>query len=121
MYFTACSVAMSTEVASVDEPDPSVKSEHIASSDRHVIGSPEWLDYMTDRSERGDAQAHFSLGQYHYEKKEYTKALSYFNMADNKGNIQATYQLAVMYYDGLGVTENQVCVKCFFVIHCIFL
>ena len=105
---------MSTEVkvTSVDndaeQTDPSTKTEETESTDSHVIGSPGWLDFMTDRSERGDAHAHFSLGHYHYEKKEYTKALAYFNMADNKGNIQATYQLAVMYYDGLGVAENQV-------------
>lgn len=112
-------VAMSTEVRvahdSAERPEPSVKSEDTSSTGKHVTGSPEWFDYMTDRSERGDAQARFSLGQYHYERKEYTIALSYFNMADNKGNIQATYQLAVMYYDGLGVAENQVCVvDCYF-------
>lgn len=88
------------------QPDPSAETE---SNGSHVMGTPAWLDYMTDRSERGDAQAHFSLGQYHYERKEYTKALEYFNMADDKENIQATYQLAVMHYDGLGVAENQVC------------
>ena len=106
---------MSTKVtnAPVDDSaaDPSVSNTNEnESTGSHMISSPQWLDYMTDRSERGDSQAHFSLGQYYYEKKEYTKALSYFNMADNKGNIQATYQLAVMYYDGLGVAENQVCV-----------
>ena len=107
---------MSTEVtnAPVDnsvaeqQEDPSANNSENESTGCHVTGTSQWLDYMTDRSERGDSQAHFSLGQYHYEKKEYTKALSYFNMSDNKGNIQATYQLAVMYYDGLGVAENQV-------------
>ena len=115
---------MSTEVTSApldssvaEQPvDPSANDNKSTGS--HVIGSPQWLDYMTDRSERGDSQAHFSLGQYHYEKKDYTKALSYFNMADNKGNIQATYQLAVMYYDGLGVAENQVC-TCYCVCVCV--
>ena len=124
MYLQLATVAMSTEVetevrvGSVDndaeQTNPSANTEETESTGSHVMGSPGWLDYMTDRSERGDAQAHFSLGQYHYEKKEYTKALAYFNMADNKGNIQATYQLAVMYYDGLGVVENQVRTsKCF--------
>ena len=117
-------VAMSTEVtnapldssgSAAEQPvDPSANDNNEnESTGSREIGSPQWLDYMTDRSERGDSQAHFSLGQYHYEKKDYTKALSYFNMADNKGNIQATYQLAVMYYDGLGVVENQVCARDF--------
>ena len=116
---------MSTEVTvvPVDNSETPEQSNPSAETGRHVIGSPEWLDYMRDRSERGDFQAHFSLGQHHYEKKEYTKALSYFNMADNKGNIQATYQLAVMYYDGLGVPENHVslCVyiSLYLCIHCI--
>ena len=115
---------MSTEVTvapadnlSTEQPNSSQDNKEDESSGGHVIGGPEWLDFMTDRSERGDSQAHFSLGQYHYEKKDYTKALSYFNMADNKGNIQATYQLAVMYYDGLGVTENHVRV-CMYVYLC---
>jgi len=76
----------------------------------NVIGGQEWLDYMVDRSERGDALAHFSLGQHCFEKKDYPNALNYFSMADKKGNLQATYQLAVMHYDGLGVAEDQVCV-----------
>jgi len=85
----------------------------------HVIGSQEWLDYMVDRSERGDAHAHFSLGQYYFEKKDYPNALNYFKIADSKGNLQATYQLAVMYYDGLGVAEDQVCHKsCFHFMLC---
>ena len=109
---TGVKIAPEDNTAS-EQPDASAETNENESTGSHVIGSPGWLDYMTDRSERGDSQAHFSLGQYHYEKKEYTKALSYFNMADNKGDIQATYQLAVMYYDGIGVEENQVC-------HCVF-
>ena len=104
---TGVTIAPEDTTASEEQQDASAENE---SSGSHVIGSPKWLDYMTDRSERGDSQADFSLGQYHFEKKEYTKAFSFFNMADNKGNIQATYQLAVMYYDGIGVEENQVCV-----------
>ena len=118
---------MSTEVTVapadnpvVEQPNASDETKEDESSGRHVIGGPEWLDFMTDRSERGDSQAHFSLGQYHYERKEYTKALSYFNMADNKGNIQATYQLAVMYYDGLGVPENHVHCVCVCVFVCVY-
>jgi len=105
---------MSTDPEAVPRDDSHETSSPSSSDEKqtnHVIGSQEWLDYMVDRSERGDTHAHFSLGQYYFEKKDYPNALNYFNMADKKGNLQATYQLAVMHYDGLGVAEDQVCHK----------
>ena len=43
-----------------------------------------------------------------YFQKRYDKALHYFEMLSNRGDWQATFQLGVMYYDGLGVEQNTV-------------
>ena len=115
---------MSTDSEAVPRDDSAHETTSPPSGDEkqtsYVIGSQEWLDCMVDRSERGNAYAHFSLGQYYFEKKDYPNALNYFNMADKKGNLQATYQLAVMHYDGLGVAEDQVRNKSFFFFEVLF-
>ena len=56
----------------------------------------------------GDADAQFSLGQYHYSGGDYETALRYFSSAEAGGSAQASYQLGVMFYDGLGASQNPV-------------
>ena len=53
-------------------------------------------------------EAQFSLGQYHYSHGYHKEAMRYFEVAEKAGNMQAKYQLAVMYYDGIGVQEEPV-------------
>lgn len=58
----------------------------------------------------GIPEAQFALGQYHYSNGRYQEALGWFEKAatGEGGSSQAKYQLGVMYYDGLGVPEDQV-------------
>ena len=56
----------------------------------------------------GNADAQFSLGQYHYSRGNYETALTYFSSAEAGGSAQASYQLGVMFYDGLGAPQNPV-------------
>jgi len=60
----------------------------------------------------------FSLGQYYYLRQNYEKAIGYFEKAaatveektasGDGYDMQAAYQLGVIYYDGLGVTPDAV-------------
>lgn len=61
---------------------------------------------LQDDMQAGNQHALFQLGQYYFEQKRYDKALHYFEMLSNRGDWQATFQLGVMYYDGLGVEQN---------------
>lgn len=56
----------------------------------------------------GNAEAQFSLGQYHFSQGNYERALQYFYSAEAGGSIQACYQLGVMFYDGLGAPQDPV-------------
>ncbi|KAK1804107.1 hypothetical protein P4O66_020152, partial [Electrophorus voltai] len=61
---------------------------------------------MRDRADTGDTQARFLLGQLYYQEGRYTEAETIFDgIKDSEP--QALYQLAVMYYDGLGTTADQ--------------
>ncbi|XP_073677291.1 LRP2-binding protein-like [Garra rufa] len=60
---------------------------------------------LKEKAERGDSQAAFLLGQLHYEEGRYVEAELIFD--DNKDeDPRALYQLAVIYYDGLGSKED---------------
>ncbi|XP_063715399.1 LRP2-binding protein-like [Symsagittifera roscoffensis] len=56
-------------------------------------------------AEKGDELAPFRLGQLFYEERLYDSAFVEFNRLREK-DAQAKYQLAVMYYDGMGVSER---------------
>ncbi|XP_065071610.1 LRP2-binding protein-like [Rhopilema esculentum] len=60
---------------------------------------------LFQRIQAGDNYAKFELGQFYFERREYTDAKKLFDEISNE-NMQAIYQLAVMYYDGLGVETN---------------
>ncbi|CAB4004360.1 LRP2-binding -like [Paramuricea clavata] len=55
--------------------------------------------------ERTDHVSRFQLGQFYFERKIYEKAFVEFEKLKDR-DVQALYQLGVMYYDGLGVQEN---------------
>ena len=56
----------------------------------------------------GSADAQFSLGQYYYSRGDYEMAVQHFQHAEASGSSQASYQLAVMFYDGLGTQQDPV-------------
>ncbi|KAL1261637.1 hypothetical protein QQF64_006902 [Cirrhinus molitorella] len=60
---------------------------------------------LKEKAERGDSQATFLLGQLHYEEGCYTEAELIFDDIKDE-DPQALYQLAVIYYDGLGSKED---------------
>ena len=57
--------------------------------------------------ERTDHVSSFQLGQFYFEREIYEKAFVEFEKLRER-DVQASYQLGVMYYDGLGVQENAV-------------
>ena len=62
---------------------------------------------LKERIESGDKDAKFELGQFHFEHREFQEAKALFEEIDDE-NMQAKYQLAVIYYDGLGVEADHV-------------
>ncbi|XP_077079900.1 LRP2-binding protein isoform X3 [Siphateles boraxobius] len=60
---------------------------------------------LKEKAESGDSQAAFLLGQLHYEEGRYTEAEIIFDGIKDE-DPRALYQLAVMYYDGLGTKED---------------
>ncbi|KAM6149407.1 LRP2-binding protein isoform 2-T2 [Erethizon dorsatum] len=63
------------------------------------------LQLLKERIRRGDALAYFLRGQLYFEEAWYEEALEQFEDIKDKDH-QATYQLGVMYYDGLGTTAD---------------
>ncbi|XP_077135723.1 LRP2-binding protein isoform X1 [Ranitomeya variabilis] len=62
--------------------------------------------YLRDRIENGDKPARFLLGQLCFEEGWYEHALLHFEKVKDE-DYQALYQAGVMYYDGLGTTEDE--------------
>ncbi|XP_058253420.1 LRP2-binding protein isoform X3 [Hemibagrus wyckioides] len=60
---------------------------------------------LKNRAEAGDTQASLLLGHLYYAEGHYSEAEAVFDGIKDK-EPQALYQLAVMYYDGLGTTTN---------------
>ncbi|XP_045309771.1 LRP2-binding protein isoform X3 [Leopardus geoffroyi] len=63
------------------------------------------LQLLKERIRRGDAVAYFLRGQLYFEEGWYEEALEQFEEIKEKDH-QATYQLGVMYYDGLGTPTD---------------
>ncbi|XP_022426680.1 LRP2-binding protein [Delphinapterus leucas] len=63
------------------------------------------LHLLKERIRRGDTLAYFLRGQLYFEEGWYEEALEQFEEIKEKDH-QATYQLGVMYYDGLGMTAD---------------
>ena len=54
---------------------------------------------------RSDHVSKFQLGQFYFEREMYDKAFVQFAKLKER-DVQALYQLGVMYYDGLGVARK---------------
>ncbi len=74
-------------------------------------GNTKAMSSLINQSNSGNAEAQMWLGTYHYTIKEYTKALILFKKSSLKMNIQAIFNLARMYDNGLGVKKNPVKAK----------
>ncbi|XP_042557224.1 LRP2-binding protein [Dipodomys spectabilis] len=71
----------------------------------HAILVDKALQLLKERIRRGDSLAYFLRGQLYFEEGWYQEALEQFEeIAEN--DHQATYQLGVMHYDGLGTAPN---------------
>lgn len=62
--------------------------------------------YLKERIQERDKQATFLLGQLYFEEGWYEDALLQFHKVKDD-DYQALYQVGVMYYDGLGIQEDQ--------------
>ncbi|KAG9272589.1 LRP2-binding protein isoform X1 [Astyanax mexicanus] len=88
-----------------DQTDEFSLSKNTAESLSLLVKRAERL--LKSRAETGDTQASFLIGQLYYEEGHYTEAEAIFDGIKDKEPC-ALYQLAVMYYDGLGTSVNQV-------------
>lgn len=73
-------------------------------TEKHI--TKEWIEDLTEHSSRGNPVALFSLAQYYLQNNNNDQAIIYFHDAASKGNGQAMYQLAVMYYEGIRVEPD---------------
>lgn len=62
-------------------------------------------DNLLKKIKDGDQDAKFLLGQFFFSSHEYTEAAKWFLEIEDC-DLQARYQLAVMYYDGLGLKTD---------------
>ena len=88
--------------------EASQKSQTAPLPSRDDGKSDEWLEDMEELCQRGNGQAFFTVGQYHERRGRLEKALRYYHEAESRGDMQARYQLAVAYYDGVGEAADLV-------------
>ena len=83
------------------------KKDASAAVSENQIKEAQLLADLQERIKSGDKDAKFELGQFHFDRRDFEEAKRLFEEIASE-NLQATYQLAVIYYDGLGVEANQV-------------
>ena len=63
-------------------------------------------------AEQGLADSQYNLGRMYYKgvgvKKDYKKAIQWYEAAILAGNIESQYALALMYYNGEGIEQDQI-------------
>lgn len=72
-----------------------------------TLGDERLEELLFQRITCGDNLAKFQLGQFYFEREMYEKAFTEFDKI-KETDVQAKYQLGVMYYDGLGIAEDAV-------------
>ena len=58
-------------------------------------------------AEQGDATAQTKMGDYHFDKKEYTQAIEWYEKAAAQNNVDAILQLIDIYEEGYGVAKDE--------------
>ena len=71
------------------------------------IEEAQYIANLQERIKDGDTEAKFEYGQFYFRKRDFTEARKWFEEIEDE-DMQAKYQLAVMYYDGLGVKTDYV-------------
>ena len=79
-------------------PKPVLNKEVQASNG----GTPTLLEL----AEQGDAIAQYTLGNTHYQKRDYAKAVRWYAQAAEQGHASAQCNLGLMYYYGKGVRQD---------------
>ncbi|XP_051715942.1 LRP2-binding protein [Ctenopharyngodon idella] len=79
--------------------------EELTQSESSVESVEKTVILLKEKAERGDSQAAFLLGRLHYEEGRYAEAEIIFDGIKDE-DPRALYQLAVIYYDGLGTKED---------------
>lgn len=81
--------------------------EQLQKADIDVATSVD-LETLKFNSSQGHGPSQFTLAQYYFQQDDLEKAVPLFHQAATSGYTQAIYQMAVMYYDGLGVEVDTV-------------
>ncbi|XP_056328695.1 LRP2-binding protein [Danio aesculapii] len=81
------------------------RKEDSTHSETNAATVEKTVNLLKEKAETGDSQATFLLGQLHYEQGHYAEAELIFDTIKEE-DPQALYQLAVIYYDGLGTKED---------------
>ncbi|CAB4391866.1 unnamed protein product [Rhizophagus irregularis] len=63
--------------------------------------------FYIKNAEKGDSASQYYIGNYHYIKKDYDKAIEWYTKSSEGGNIKATYSLGVCYNFGLGIKKEE--------------
>ena len=72
------------------------------------IAEAQYIANLQERIKDGDdTEAKFEYGQFYFRKRDFAEARKWFEEIEDE-DMQAKYQLAVMYYDGLGVKTDYV-------------
>ena len=79
----------------------------VQDDDDEILTDERLEELLLQRIGSGDNLSKFQLGQFYFEREMYAKAFTEF-LKIEETDIQAKYQLGVMYYDGLGVIEDAV-------------
>lgn len=66
------------------------------------------LESLKFNCAQGHGPSQFTLAQHYLQQQDLEQAIPLFEQAAASGYTQAIYQMAVMYYDGIGVEVNTV-------------
>ena len=58
-------------------------------------------------ADNASAELTYDIGEKYYNEKDYEKALEYFQKAAEAGNAKAMNNIGNLYYDGLGVEQDE--------------
>lgn len=88
-------------------PESSSRKDVSIDVSESEIRDAQLIASLKERIESGDKDAKFELGQFHFEHREFIEAKALFEEIDDE-DMRAKYQLAVIYYDGLGTETDHV-------------
>jgi uncharacterized protein len=72
----------------------------------NYTGNMSSLDLLKARAKKGDAKSQFLVGLHHHNEGNYQKALRWYNLAANKGKVEARNYLGLLHQSGKGTIQN---------------